>query len=166
VAGKWRGVPDMEKGESVLAHYGRVMAERMSPSQKDEAKRLWDAIRSDGLTAQNLLHYRQFTAKTFGTLISPTEVRGRTASIALNFGPPRVEKKPPKEAEFVLFMVSRERRDDIVSDLSEWYPSWCAKFGTRRAKFLCWWRVMCCVGGAVLEVLGRVGEIIGKMAPK
>jgi hypothetical protein len=75
-------------------------------------------------------------------------------------------QQPPASAEFLLFMVSRERRHDVMADLDDWYSSWCVKFGPRRAKFLCWWRVGCCVGGAVLEVLGRVGEFISKVAPK
>jgi hypothetical protein len=77
-----------------------------------------------------------------------------------------IERQAPSAAEFVLFMLPRERREDVMVDLGDWYPTWCEEFGTRQAKFLCWWRVTCCVGGAVLEVLGRVGEIIGKMAPK
>jgi hypothetical protein len=70
----------------------------------------------------------------------------------------------PARAEFVLFMLSRECRVDVLADIEEWYPGWCERFGVRRAKFLCWWRVTCCVGGALLESAGRVAEVFGKLA--
>jgi hypothetical protein len=74
------------------------------------------------------------------------------------------QHKLPGEAEFLLCMLSRERREDISADLNDWYPEWCVKFGTRKAKFLCWWRISCCVAGALLEVAAKAAELVAKVA--
>jgi hypothetical protein len=114
------------------------------------------------LTEENALLYQRFCSKTWDTVAGPVVVTAtkHTARGSITF---RIQKMAPQATEFVLFMLPREGREDVFNDLNDWYPSWCEKFGTRRAKFLCWWHVGCCVGGAFVEIVGRVGEVIGKV---
>jgi hypothetical protein len=156
------GFINMEKSQTLLKKNGQDMADAMSPAQRAEAKKLWDAISSEGLTEENALLYQRFCSKTYGMVVGPVVVTATkpTPREPITF---RIQKKVPQATEFVLFMLPRERREDVFSDLNDWYPSWCEKFGTRRAKFLCWWHVGCCVGGAFVDVVGRVGEIIDRV---
>jgi hypothetical protein len=156
----------MQKRQTLLERIGQEMAGRMSPTERAHAKRTWEAMfpATTEEIGTPLIRSTSWQPPQ-KALIKLEPGGGKTRvfvdSLLLYY---QLEKqKPPAAAEFLLFMLSRERREDVFADLVDWYPSWCGKFGTRRAKFLCWWRVACCVGGAAMEVVGQVGEIIGKV---
>lgn len=44
-----------------------------------------------------------------------------TAAVTSMFYLMRKERRPPATAEFVLFMLSQKRREDVFNDLNDWY---------------------------------------------
>jgi len=62
----------------------------------------------------------------------------------------------PSAAQFALILLSRQRRDDVLNDLCDWAEH----DGRFNAK--CWLRLMVAFFGQVLDVLYRIGEVVGK----
>jgi hypothetical protein len=70
--------------------------------------------------------------------------------------------KLPTAAEFTLHLMSRQRRNDVLNDMLDWYPHWVQEKGRFSANVLCWWRTSVAVLGGLLDVAGRIAEIVGK----
>ncbi len=62
----------------------------------------------------------------------------------------------PGAAQFVLILLSRQRRDDVLNDLCDWAE----QDGRFNAK--CWLKLIAAFFGQVLDVLYRIGEVVGK----
>jgi len=62
----------------------------------------------------------------------------------------------PSAAQFVIILLSRQRRDDVLNDLCDWADH----DGRFSAK--CWVRLISALFGQVLDVLYRIGEVVGK----
>ncbi len=65
-------------------------------------------------------------------------------------------------AQFALILLSRKRRDDILNDLCDWYPGWVEHNGRFGANFACFVKIASAFLGQGLDVLYRIGEIVGK----
>jgi hypothetical protein len=68
----------------------------------------------------------------------------------------------PPAAESMLLLMSRARRNDVLNDIMDWYPGWVAEKGRFRANLACWWRIGMAVLRGLLDLLLRIGEIVGK----
>jgi hypothetical protein len=62
----------------------------------------------------------------------------------------------PTAAQFGLVLLSRQRRDDVLNDLCDWVE----QDGRFNAK--CWLRLTSALFGQLLDVLYRIGEVVGK----
>jgi hypothetical protein len=62
----------------------------------------------------------------------------------------------PTPVQFALILLSRQRRDDVLSDLCDWAEH----DGHFNAK--CWLRLTSAFFGQLLDVLYRIGEVVGK----
>jgi hypothetical protein len=151
----------MEMKGSVVHIIPRRLLKDFASAQLVRAHSRWDRLIAEK-NAEQVSLFKTLDKRGEYKMVLGVGVAGREFQLRYR----RMRQTPPAEVEFVLFMLSRERRQDVLADLDDWYSSWCEKFGPKRAKFLCWWKVACCVGAAVLEVMGRVGEFISKVAPK
>ena len=72
----------------------------------------------------------------------------------------------PSAAQFALILLSRKRRDDVLNDLLDWYPGWIKEhLGRGRrvwANFTCFVKIAAAFFGQGLDVLYRIGEVVGK----
>jgi hypothetical protein len=68
----------------------------------------------------------------------------------------------PTSAEFILILMSRTRRNDVLNDIMDWYPGWVAEKGPFGAYLACWWRIGVAVCRGLLDLIQRIGEIVGK----
>jgi hypothetical protein len=68
----------------------------------------------------------------------------------------------PVGADFVLMLMSRQRRNDVLNDLLDWYPCWLSDKGRMGAFFACWWKIGSAVLHGFLDLAERIGEIVGK----
>lgn len=70
----------------------------------------------------------------------------------------------PSAAQFALILLSRKRRDDVLNDLWDWYPGWIKEHHGRRvwANFACFVKIAAAFFGQGLDVLYRIGEVVGK----
>jgi hypothetical protein len=50
----------------------------------------------------------------------------------------------------------------VLSDIMDWYPGWVEKKGQFGAYLACWWKVGQVALGGILDLLQRIGEIVGK----
>jgi hypothetical protein len=94
---------------------------------------------------------------------------GRKLRIALGVPVPQDEQAPltkkvqiPLPAEFALILLSRQRRNDVLNDMLDWYPRWVQNKGRLSANLLFWWRISAAVFGALLDLASRIAEIVGK----
>lgn len=78
-----------------------------------------------------------------GPQVAPTLVAGKLVQL-------------PSTAQFGLILLSRQRRDDVLNDLYDWADH----DGRFNAK--CWLRLTSAFFGQVLDVLYRIGEVVGK----
>jgi hypothetical protein len=151
----------MEKKRTLLEQVGQDMANAMTPAQRAEAKQLWETICSEGITEQNSLLYQDFCATVYKLPVpSITSPYARKDQGSVTF---IIKKKMPQVTQFVLFMLPRERREDVLADIGDWYPAWCAEFGVGRAKFLCWWHFAWAIVGTVVDIAVRLGEAVSRV---
>ncbi len=68
----------------------------------------------------------------------------------------------PAAVEFALILMSRKRRDDVLSDIMDWYPHWVRNDGRIQAYVACWWRIGLAVFGGFLDLAQRIAEVVGK----
>jgi len=68
----------------------------------------------------------------------------------------------PTPAQFVLILLSPKRRADVLNDILDWYPAWMEKHGRRLGALLCLIKIAEAVAYQVLDLLYRVGEVVGK----
>jgi hypothetical protein len=74
----------------------------------------------------------------------------------------RIDLALPHAAEFVLILLSRQRRNDVLNDMLDWYPCWVQEKGRFSANVLCSCRISAAVFAGLLDLTGRIAEIIGK----
>jgi hypothetical protein len=68
----------------------------------------------------------------------------------------------PAGAAFVLMLMSRQRRDDVLNAPLDWYPKWVEEKGRFTANVLCWWRIVVAVLGGLLDLADKIAGIMGK----
>jgi hypothetical protein len=68
----------------------------------------------------------------------------------------------PTAVEFMLVLLSRQRRNDVLNDIMDWYPGWIKKYGHIGAHCACWWKIGSAALHGLLDLAERVGEIVGK----
>lgn len=68
----------------------------------------------------------------------------------------------PSAAQFAIISLSRKRRDDVLNDLCDWYPGWVQHHGRFGANLVCFMKIASAAIYEALDLLYRVGEIVGK----
>lgn len=70
---------------------------------------------------------------------------------------------PPAFDILAHLMIGKQRRNDVLTDIENWYDEWSEKYGPRWAKAFCVSRLIQAILGQTLDIADRVAGILGKL---